>query len=46
MSAFVRFGFTGLIVLYSLYLVRNDHVVAGIVGLVLAAGFFLLGRSR
>jgi hypothetical protein len=46
MSPPVRYGFTGLVVLYSIYLVRTDHVVAGIVGLALAAGFFMLGRAR
>lgn len=43
MSPVVRFGFAGLIGLYGIYQVSNDHPVAGVIGIGLAALLVWLG---
>lgn len=43
MSPLTRFGFAGLIGLYGIYQIVNDHAVAGLIGIGLAALLVWLG---
>jgi hypothetical protein len=46
MSPFIRYGFSFLIALYGVYQIFNDHAVAGLIGIGLAALIAWLGRGR
>lgn len=43
MSPLTRFGFAALIGLYGIYQISNDHAVAGLIGIGLAALLVWLG---
>ncbi|HEX6998002.1 MAG TPA: hypothetical protein VF322_07645 [Gammaproteobacteria bacterium] len=43
MSPLTRYGFASLIALYGIYQISNDHPVAGLIGIGLAAALVWLG---
>jgi len=45
MSPFTRYGFAAVIGLYGIYQIANDHPVAGLIGLALAAIIVWLGSK-
>jgi hypothetical protein len=46
MSPAVRYGFSLIVAGYGVYQIFNDHVIAGFIGLGLAALLIWLGRLR